>query len=711
MMNRRLSGVRFVFFAVVVVLALSGCSSKEGVHRIVANAPVPENDIDAAVEYYTKASAEHPGNFELELKLKRLKEQASVVHMKKARELMAKKYYKKAIEELQMAIAFFPENHRAVELITQAKRMKEADYHAQKGLRLMDLGQMENARGAFQKAAEIDPENQVALSALEKYKKAPENIEQYPIEWKEKRPISLKFKKTPILNVFELLSKLTGVNFIFDKDVKETKTSLFMTDVKFDRFLSVLLRTNALKAKSVGPSTLLIYPDTPQKAKEYDELYVKTFYLSYMKANDMVAVLAKLLNSKNVIANKQMNAVTIKGTREKVAAAERIIAANDRTPSEVILNVEIMEVSRSKEKNLGLSISDTITFGIGETSDGIDNDSEFSTLGSIHDLSMLTSKELYLSLPKATLNLLKQDGDTEILAKPQLRISSAEKASILIGEKVPLRTNRRVQTDGSVTYDFQYQDVGVKLEAEPTINMFDQVTMKLTVEISSLGNNVGTTDDPQYAINTRKSSTVLTVLDGDNVIIGGLIQSQDRSTMQRIPGLGDIPAVGRLFSSEINEVENKDIIMAITPVIIRSQDIPRQVKEGFWTGTEKQVSLDVPEDEVLRDENQYKPVPDRDFMMAVKGDAFLPNDKYFSIQVYSSKDKADADRFSKTLQEKGFQTWVRPADIKGKGQYHRVYLGQYDSYQQAESKRLELTGDGAFDKDIHIVDRAYVYGR
>ncbi|WDP90744.1 MAG: SPOR domain-containing protein [Desulfobacter sp.] len=712
MMNRRLSVIWFIFFVVVVMFALSGCSSKDSIQVIKANAPIAENDIDAAVEYYTKASAEHPENLEIKLILKRLKEKASIVHMNNARELVSKKYFKKAIEELQMAIAFFPDNHRAVELITEAKRMKEADYHAKKGLRLVEIGDLENARTAFQKAVEIDPQNQTALNALEKFKESSENLRRYQVEWKEKRPISLKFKKTPILNVFELLARLTGVNFIFDKDMKESKVTLFMTDVKFDRFLDVLLHTNALKAKTVGPTTLLIYPDTPQKAKEYDELYVKTFYLSYMKAKDITAVLTKLLKSKDVIANEKMNAVTIKGTREKVGIAEKIIAANDRTPSEVILNVEIMEVSRTKEKDLGLSVSDTITFGVSETSSGIDYDTDFgfAPLGSIYDVSRLTSKELYLSLPTATLKLLKKDGDTKVLAKPQLRVSSSEKASILIGEKVPLRTNRRVQTDGSITYDFQYQDVGVKLQAEPIINMFDQVTMKLSVEISSLGNNVGTSDDPQYAINTRSTSTVLTVLDGDSVIIGGLIQDQDRSTLQKIPGLGEIPAVGRLFSSEISEVENKDILMAITPVIIRNQDIPKRVEKGFWTGTDKQASLNIPQEEVLKNEKQYKPIPDQDFIMAVADDVFLPNDKYFSIQVYSSKDEKDAERFSELLENQGFQVWVRPADIKGKGTYYRVFLGQYASYQQAESRRLELLENDTFEKDIHIVDRLYVYG-
>ncbi len=706
----------FVLRMIVILLLpvfFYNCNTVKHPNVETADRLASENNFDEAVEYYTKALSENPDDIALKLRLKETKQRASISHMQKAKTLINKKFYKEAIEELQMAIAFYSGNHRAIELVGNVKMMKESQYLVDKGKKQIQLGDFQNAKISFQKSIQLDPDNSDAKAALEQFKKRKDDISKYQLDFRTKKPISLKFKKTPVLNVFEILSKLSGINFIFDKDITETKVTLFMTDVKPDRFLDVLLRTNSLRAKRIDSTTLLIYPDTPQKAKEYDELYVKTFYLSHLKAKNAVAILTKILKSKNIIANEKLNAVTVRGHKDKVDMAGRIISANDRTPSEVILNVEIMEVQRKKEKDLGLSISDTVTFGVSEESSGIDFDTDFgfASMASIHDISRITSKELYLSLPTATLKLLKKDGDTKILAKPQLRVSSSEKASILIGEKVPLRTNRRVQTDGSTTYDFQYQDVGVKLVAEPVINMFNQVTMKLAIEISALGSNVGTVTDPQFSIKTRTTNTVLTIQDGDSVIIAGLIEDDDRATIQKIPLLGDIPAMGDLFSSEDSEIINTDILMAITPVIIRSQDIPQDNLSGFWSGTEKQVSLDEPHEQKIIENAGLKDAPDDDYVMVLTEDVFLPSDKFYSIQIYSSKDEKESENKAEQIREIGYQAWVKPADIKDKGMFYRVFLGQYTSYQEAEQARLELLKKDGFRKDIHIVDRAYVYGK
>ncbi|MDM8538179.1 SPOR domain-containing protein, partial [Desulfobacterales bacterium HSG17] len=445
---------------------------------------------------------------------------------------------------------------------------------------------------------------------------------------------------------------------------------------------------------------------------EYDELYVKTFYLSYLKAKKAVGILTKILKSKNIIANEKLNAVTIRGQKENVAMAAKIIAANDRTPSEVILNVEIMEVSRKKEKDLGLSISETITLGVSATGTGITATSTgvaFTSMASINDISKITSKELYLSLPTATLNLLKKDGDTRILAKPQIRVSSSEKAAILIGEKVPLRSNRKVQTDGTTTYDYLYQDVGVKLTVEPVINMYGQVSLALGIEISALGSNVGTSTDPQYSIKTRTTNTVLTINDGDSVIIGGLIEDEDRTTMQKIPIVGEMPVLGRLFSTEDSEVIKTDILMTITPVIIRSQDVPEQNIAEFWSGNEKQISLQEPVEEKIIKETDFNDIPHKDYITVVSNDEFLPSDEYFSIQVYSSKDKDDAKVKAKEIEELKYKAWVRPAHIKDKGTFYRIFVGQYASYSQAENTLQDMLKNEMFQKDMHIVDRAYVY--
>ena len=697
------------FFAGFVLF--QGCVANNA-DRINPQQFIEENNFDGAVQYYTKAIQESPKDLDLRLKLHDAKQKASMMHMRKGQELISKKYFREAIEELQISIAFYSSNHRAIELVDNAKRMKESFYYTQKGNKQVKTGNFDNAKKSFQKAIELDPGNEEAKASLDKFKKMPKDLPEYRLALKTNALLSLKFKKTPVTNVFEILSKLEGINFIFDKDVKESKVTLFTTDVTFDRFLDVLLKTNSLKAKMINQKTLLIYPDTPAKAKEYDELYVKTFYLSYLKAKNAVAILTKILKSKNIIANEKLNAITIRGQKESVEMAARLIEANDRIPSEVVLNVEIMEVKKKNEKDLGLSISDTITFGISEESSGIkfDPDFGFAGMASLKDISKITSKELYMSLPTATLKLLKRDGDTRILAKPQLRVSSSEKASILIGEKVPLRSNRKTQTDGTTTYDFLYQDVGVKLTVEPVINMYEQITLKMHIEISALGSNVGTVTDPQYSITTRSSDTVLTINDGDSVIIGGLISDEERSTIQKIPFLGEIPRLGRLFSTEASEIVKTDILMTITPFVIRNQDIPESNIAEFWSGSANEVTLEEPVEQIIENETNLREFPDEDYLQVVVDEEFLPSDNYFSVQVYSSKDQAEANNRASELKAMEYETWVRPAQIEGKGDYFRVFVGQFESYQGAEKARNEMLKKDSFPKDIHIVDRAYVYG-
>jgi general secretion pathway protein D len=368
-----------------------------------------------------------------------------------------------------------------------------------------------------------------------------------------------------------------------------------MTDVSFDRFLEVLLKTNGLSAKLVDRKTLIIYPETPAKASEYRDLQIRTFYLSNLDVKKAVTLLTKVLKNKDITANEKLNAVVIRGPREVIDIAAKVIEANDRPPAEVLLNVEILEVKRDKERQLGLDVNPmSATLGVGESQSDIDAGASFVDLASLSALGGISTKELLLSVPTVTLNFLKQDADTVTLANPQIRVKNGEKAKIHIGERVPLRVNRRIDTTGVVTNDFEYTDIGVRLEAEPVINLHDEITLKMNLEVSVLGPNLGSTEDPQFPILTRNANTVLTVRDGEPVILGGLISDAERSTVRKIPGLGDIPAVGNIFSNLDERAEKTDILMAITPVVVRSFEIPGTDVTRIWSGHEHDFSLREP---------------------------------------------------------------------------------------------------------------------
>lgn len=572
-----------------------------------------QGDWDQSVRFYQSRLEEDPGNTDLKLKLARAKSEASIIHMSRGEALLNENRFHEAIAELQLSIAFNPTGNKAVRIIETARKRKDAEHLVDRGENFIKAQKYFQAREAFRNALKLDHANRRALDHLELFRKESTEIrngmkqgDRFPIRNPSEKPGSFKFKKTSIINVFEVLSRLSGVNFIFDKDVNDTKVTLFMTDVSYSGFIEALLDSNKLLGKMIDENTILVYPDTPLKAKEYQDLKIRTFYLSHLEAKKAVGLLIKILKSRDVIANEKMNAVVIRGPEQLLEIAARVIEANDRPSSEVLLNVEIMETSRTKEKQLGIEVSpSTITFGIGEAAETIQSDSTFAGIASGYALGEISRKELMLSIPTAILHLLKKDGDTRTLANPQIRVRNNEKSVIHIGERVPLRSNRRVDTTGNVTYDFQYQDVGVKLEANPVINFHGEIVLDVSLEISTLGRNVGTPDDPEYSINTRKAKSVLTIRDGEAIIIGGLIRDEDRETLQKIPYLGEIPVVGRLFTSEDKDGEKTDILMSITPYIIYQQEIPEEDVAQIWSGKEDRFSVSKPYESYRMDQDEF----------------------------------------------------------------------------------------------------------
>jgi general secretion pathway protein D len=598
--KRRPTAVFWVCLTTIVFLL--GCASVNG-HRKTGLKQASQQDWDQSVQSFQRALEADPDSPEIKLLLIKSKQQASLLHMSRGQNLMEDQLYDEAVKQFQMSVVFDPSNGKAGALIEKTRSMRQSENQQMQGDKLSKLQRYGQAREAYKKAAELNPDNAEAKAALVRYKRHEEDPAYFPVPKESKKPISLRFKRTPIINVFEVLTKITGINFIFDKDVKESKVTLFVTDVSFDQFFDMLLRSNTLSAKLVAEKTMLIYPNTPGKIKEYQDLKIRTFYLSHLKAKKAAQLLTKILKSRDITANENLNAIVIRSTKDIIALAAKIIEANDRQPAEVLLNIEILEVSRTKEKQLGIDFTDSVTLGIAETG----SSNTLAAYKSLYDVERISSKELLLSMPTATLNLLKQDGDTQLLAKPQLRVKNGEKAQIHIGERVPFRTNRRVESGsgGAVTYDFQYQDIGIRFEASPVINIHSEVTLELNLEISSLGPNVGTTDDPQFSIKTRTAKTTLTLGDGETVIIGGLISDEDRNSSRELPFFGSIPVLGRLFASEDESISKKDILMAVTPLVIRPQEVPSEQFIQFWSGKEKDYSVGVPYESMAEDKHRY----------------------------------------------------------------------------------------------------------
>jgi general secretion pathway protein D len=395
------------------------------------------------------------------------------------------------------------------------------------------------------------------------------------------KPVTLEFVDTSLKQVLEALARHSGLNFILDKDVPPgIAVTIFLREVSVEEALDVMLAINQLRKRVLTETTVLIYPDTAAKLSENQDLVVKNFFLANAEAKQVLTMLKTVLKAKNVFADDKLNLLIMRDTASMIQLAERLVATHDVAEPEVMLEVEILEVKRSRLLNLGIQFPDQLILTplplIGAT---------------LEDLRNLNSATTGALLSPATINLQRQVGDGNLLANPRIRTHNKEKALIRIGDRVPVITTTSTST-GFVAENVQYLDVGLKLEVEPTIFPNDEISIKLALEVSSIIKEIisksGTTS---YQIGSRNAATVLRLKDGETQILGGLITDQDIQSANRVPFLGDLPVLGRLFSSQKDTRDKTELILAITPRLVRGLAPPAQVPNEFWSGTENDPRL------------------------------------------------------------------------------------------------------------------------
>ncbi|GAB3265899.1 cohesin domain-containing protein [Chitinimonas naiadis] len=402
-----------------------------------------------------------------------------------------------------------------------------------------------------------------------------------------KKPINLEFRDASIKMVFEALSRTTGINFIFDREVKsDQRTTVFLRQTTLEDAIDVILTTNQLDKKILNASSVLIYPNSGNKTKEYQDLVVRAFYLGSAEAKQTASMLKTVLKLKDVFVDDKLNMLILREPPETITLAEKLIALHDLDEPEVMLEVEVLEVNRSRLLDLGIKVTDQLTVTpLGGTASG-GSDSAGSSSIRLSDLKHLNADKLGITLPSATVSFRKEDGDANLLANPRIRVRDREKAKILIGDKVPVVTTTTTP-NGFLSENIQYLDVGLKLDVEPDVHVRDEIGLKIALEVSSLVSTVKTNNGSQaYQIGTRTASSVLRLKDGETQVLAGLISDEDRSAANRIPLLGDLPMLGRLFSSQKDDRKKTEIVLSITPRLIRNIQRKEPAAESFWSGTE-----------------------------------------------------------------------------------------------------------------------------
>lgn len=394
-----------------------------------------------------------------------------------------------------------------------------------------------------------------------------------------RKPLNIEFKDVTLKQIFEVISRTSGLNFLFDKDVKtDQKTSIFLKNSTIASAVHYTLLTNQLDQQVLDDNTILIYPNTAGKQKDYQEMVVKTFLLANADAKAVANSLKTLVKSKDIVVDDKLNMVMMRDSPEVIRLAEKIVAVQDVPEPEVMLEVEILEVKRSRLQELGIKWPDTLVLTpLPSTSGG--------TL-TLRDLQNLNTSTVGAGISPMTISARQQDSDANILANPRIRARNHEKAKILIGERVPNITSTATAT-GFVSESINYVDVGLKLDVEPTVYLDNDVAIKVSLEVSNIVSQIQTKSGSiAYQIGTRTASTVLRLKDGENQVLAGLINDEDRRSAGKVPGLGELPVVGRLFGSTSDNNQKTEIVLSITPRLIRNIQRPDAMLSEFRAGTE-----------------------------------------------------------------------------------------------------------------------------
>ncbi len=527
-----------------------------------------------AVLVYREANAREPNDVELRSRLRQAELKAADHYYQRGLRLVEQGNLDGAIVQFQHGLAAMPDHSKLLQVMNQTLVRKEAHQLYEEGRRLHEAGKPSEAMSRFRAAVRIYPEHRDASAALKELDRAAVERAREGLALTSTAPITLNFRQTDLKQAFEFLARAFGINVIFDEGVKSVPVTLFAKDVTFEQGLNLLLTTTQSFYKRIGPNTILIAPDNKAKRGQYEDHLVRTFQLNTIPAKEMAAILNALLPIKKLIINQELNSIVVRDTEEIIKLAERIIEVNDRRPAEMILEVEILEVNRTKADKLGLD------FNSYQISASVP---PYPLGGSFQRAAETTGT---LTIPSVTLRFFKQDVDAKTLANPKIRVINAKSAKIHIGDRVPLRAATITDATGQVRTTYEYRDIGIRLMAEPIIHLDNTVTVKLNLEVSSLGENLGTATEPAFRIGTRNAETIMHLRDGETAILGGLIRDEERNTRVKVPGLGQIPVIGALFTSYDDSSGRTDVLLTITPRVVRGWDQPSVASRQFHSGSE-----------------------------------------------------------------------------------------------------------------------------
>jgi len=507
--------------------------------------------------------------------------------------------------------------------------------HVHRGQLLREAGRLEEALAEFQKAAEIDPSSPIAKQEIrvtnqmiDAAKSPGATVAPREPSVLEKRlqqaggpvelgalpnvPISLKIANEDTKVIYETIGKLAGINILFDPDYTSRRIKVELNSVSLEEALEIVALESKTFWRPVTPNTVFIAADNPAKRKDLEQSVIKTFYLSNLsqptELQDVVNALRQILEISRIQPLPSEGAIVVRGTPDQIALAQKLVSDLDRSKPEVVVDVAVLQVSRKKDRTLGISpptsltvqLQPNVTTSTTTTNGTTTNNGTTSTSnGSINlnQLANLNATDFQVTIPPANVSALFSDNSTKLIQNPQIRAVDGQKASLKIGDRIPIATGSfqpgigGVGINPLVNTQFQYTDVGVNIDITPRVHSNGDVTLKIEMDISSVTGNSNIGGISQPIIGQRKISNEVRLREGEANLMGGMLEDSDTKSLSGIPGLAQVPILKYLFGQTQTEHSETETVFVLIPHIVRRQVLSNLNEEAIDVGTASAIGL------------------------------------------------------------------------------------------------------------------------
>jgi type II secretory pathway component GspD/PulD (secretin) len=560
-----------------VAVLLAGCGAGRSYGRGARAAQA--GDWDAAVEHYRQALQEDPDRADFQIALERAMLAASIMHLDQARVFEARNQLEDALREYRRASTYDPSNRQISGKVAEMER------------RLRDLAEAQRPTPTIQQLQQAARQN-------------PEPL----LNPASRDPIDVVFNNASLRDILNSMGMSTGINVTYERDYQDRSYTVQLRGVTFEQALNQILAANQLFYKVINERTIMVIPDNAQKRALYEEQVIRTFFVSHSDATELAQILNGIIRipalavAPQIVANKTNNTITVRASANIVQIIERIIEQNDNPKAEIILDVQILEVNRTRAKEFGIDLSQfNINVVFSPETDPRTADADAGPpLFNLNTITRgISTADFYLSVPSAIVRFLETDSQTRLIAKPQLRGAEGQEITLNLGDEVPVpSTTFTPVAQGGANFNpltsFNYRPVGVNIQVTPRVTFEGDIILDLLVESSTLGQDVNIAGQNLPSFGSRKVQTRLRLRDGESNLLAGLLREDERRSLRGIPGLLRLPVLRSLLASNDNEITQTDIIMLLTPRIVRTQELTLSDVSPIFIGSQQSLGLGGP---------------------------------------------------------------------------------------------------------------------